>query len=269
MRDAAAHQRCAGPRPTRAGRSHRPFRQFVSPARATERSRGRAKQAAGGSGRGHGELRMSPSCGTGPWPWRTPRRGGPHRGHRGVAPVRQGTVEITVGESVIRLRRGDAASFSGAIDHPTATLEPAARTSAWQCSSPVSARNERTAAMAELHRPLLAQAEVAPEVFTLRPDYRALLITVGKRTPPSDTFSDALLERAESAAAQWLNQTPSRICRPWLPGATPTALRGQTAAHPQQRRGTVAPRTIRPAPHQSADRHLQRALGPAPGAHRR
>ena len=31
--------------------------------------------------------------------------------------VRQGTVEITVGESVIRLRRGDAASFSGAIDH--------------------------------------------------------------------------------------------------------------------------------------------------------
>lgn len=63
--------------------------------------------------------------------------------------------------------------------------------------------------MAELQDPFLAQAEVAPEVFTLRPDYRALLITVGNLTPgPSDTFSNALLERAESAAAQWLNQTP-------------------------------------------------------------
>lgn len=48
-------------------------------------------------------------------------------------------------------------------------------------------------------------AEVAPAVFALRPDYRALLLAVDGVTPaPSDAVSEALLESAEDAAARVL-----------------------------------------------------------------
>jgi len=49
----------------------------------------------------------------------------------------------------------------------------------------------------------LAAARVAPTVFALRPDYRALLLAVDGLEPgPSDQASEALLRAAESAAAR-------------------------------------------------------------------
>jgi DNA/RNA-binding domain of Phe-tRNA-synthetase-like protein len=55
---------------------------------------------------------------------------------------------------------------------------------------------------------VLAAAQVAEEVFALRPDYRALLIVVDGLTPgPSDSASHALLRAAESAAAELLADT--------------------------------------------------------------
>jgi DNA/RNA-binding domain of Phe-tRNA-synthetase-like protein len=48
-------------------------------------------------------------------------------------------------------------------------------------------------------------AEVAAPVFALRPDYRALLVAVDGVVPgPGDAGSEALLERAESAAGKLL-----------------------------------------------------------------
>lgn len=56
---------------------------------------------------------------------------------------------------------------------------------------------------------LLAGATVAPEVFALRPDYRALLVTVeGLRPGPGDDRTDALLTRAERFAADLLRDRP-------------------------------------------------------------
>lgn len=44
---------------------------------------------------------------------------------------------------------------------------------------------------------LLDQARVAPEVYALRPDYRALLLAVDGLVPgPSDAASEALLQEA-------------------------------------------------------------------------
>lgn len=55
----------------------------------------------------------------------------------------------------------------------------------------------------------LAGATVAPEVFALRPDYRALLIAVDGIEPgASNAESEALLVRAESAAAAALANQP-------------------------------------------------------------
>ena len=52
---------------------------------------------------------------------------------------------------------------------------------------------------------ILDGAQVAPAVFALRPDYRALLIAVEGVCPGhSDASSDALLKRAEATAAQLL-----------------------------------------------------------------
>lgn len=52
-------------------------------------------------------------------------------------------------------------------------------------------------------------AEVAPDVFTLRPDYRVLLLAVDGIAPgPSDATSEALLRRAEEAAARLLTGSP-------------------------------------------------------------
>jgi hypothetical protein len=52
-------------------------------------------------------------------------------------------------------------------------------------------------------------AHVAPEVFALRPDYRALLIAVDGLTPlPSDETSEAMLKDAEASAKAELAKRP-------------------------------------------------------------
>ncbi|KAJ8117522.1 hypothetical protein OPT61_g1281 [Boeremia exigua] len=56
-------------------------------------------------------------------------------------------------------------------------------------------------------RAILDSAKVAPEVFSLRPDYRALLFVVSNIPPgPSDAQSEALLQEAESSAQTTLSQ---------------------------------------------------------------
>jgi DNA/RNA-binding domain of Phe-tRNA-synthetase-like protein len=55
---------------------------------------------------------------------------------------------------------------------------------------------------------VLDGAEVAPAVFDLRPDYRALLLTVDGLVPgPGDAGSEALLHQAEAAAGKLLADT--------------------------------------------------------------
>jgi DNA/RNA-binding domain of Phe-tRNA-synthetase-like protein len=55
----------------------------------------------------------------------------------------------------------------------------------------------------------LAGARVAPAVFALRPDYRALLLAVDGLEPgPSDPSSEALLRAAESAAVRGRRDRP-------------------------------------------------------------
>lgn len=56
-------------------------------------------------------------------------------------------------------------------------------------------------------RAFLDAASVDGSIFTLRPDYRALLVAVDGIAPaPSDAASDALLQAAETAAAAALEQ---------------------------------------------------------------
>jgi DNA/RNA-binding domain of Phe-tRNA-synthetase-like protein len=55
----------------------------------------------------------------------------------------------------------------------------------------------------------LAESSVDPAVFSLRPDYRAMLLTVDGLIPgPSDEASDALLQAAETAASELLRDQP-------------------------------------------------------------
>ena len=55
----------------------------------------------------------------------------------------------------------------------------------------------------------LAGAQVAPEVWELRPDYRAMLLAVDGIEPgPSDAASEALLQAAESSARAALADMP-------------------------------------------------------------
>lgn len=55
----------------------------------------------------------------------------------------------------------------------------------------------------------LAGADVASEVWELRPDYRAMLIAVDGIAPgPSDAASEALLAAAEASARQAIESTP-------------------------------------------------------------
>ena len=55
----------------------------------------------------------------------------------------------------------------------------------------------------------LSGAEVAPEVWDLRPDYRAMLLAVSGIEPgPSDAMSEALLQFAETSARAALAQSP-------------------------------------------------------------
>jgi len=50
---------------------------------------------------------------------------------------------------------------------------------------------------------------VAPDVFALRPDYRVMLVAIDGLVPgPADEVSDALLQRAEHAAADLLRDQP-------------------------------------------------------------
>lgn len=55
----------------------------------------------------------------------------------------------------------------------------------------------------------LGSAQVAPEVFALRPDYRVMLLVVDGIEPgPSDEQSEALLIAAEASAARALDEQP-------------------------------------------------------------
>lgn len=56
---------------------------------------------------------------------------------------------------------------------------------------------------------ILENARVAPEIFKLRPDYRALLLVVSGILPgPSDSISETLLQEAESSAQAALSKQP-------------------------------------------------------------
>jgi DNA/RNA-binding domain of Phe-tRNA-synthetase-like protein len=56
----------------------------------------------------------------------------------------------------------------------------------------------------------LAGSRVEPEVFALRPDYRAMLLAVDGLVPgPSDQESETLLKAAEAAAMEALRQKPA------------------------------------------------------------
>ncbi|GEP34314.1 hypothetical protein NSZ01_20820 [Nocardioides szechwanensis] len=59
---------------------------------------------------------------------------------------------------------------------------------------------------------LLAGGRVDAAVFDLRPDYRAMLLTVDGIVPgPSDEASEALLQDAEAAAGEWLRSSPVEV----------------------------------------------------------
>ena len=62
---------------------------------------------------------------------------------------------------------------------------------------------------AQLPQRLLQAARIAPEIFELRPDYRALLIVVENIPPgPSDDSSEALLREAETSVQELLSKYP-------------------------------------------------------------
>jgi hypothetical protein len=66
-------------------------------------------------------------------------------------------------------------------------------------------------------------ADVDSAVFTLRPDYRVLLLAVDGLAPGAgDASSEALLRRAEEAAVALLPTSPPKSCRTSRPGARPT-----------------------------------------------
>ena len=61
--------------------------------------------------------------------------------------------------------------------------------------------------MASTSRAILESAKVAPEIFKLRPDYRALLVVVTGIPPgPSDAKSEFLLQEAEASARDTLSK---------------------------------------------------------------
>ena len=61
--------------------------------------------------------------------------------------------------------------------------------------------------MASTSRAMLESAKVAPEIFKLRPDYRALLVVVTGIPPgPSDAKSEFLLQEAEASARDTLSK---------------------------------------------------------------
>jgi DNA/RNA-binding domain of Phe-tRNA-synthetase-like protein len=56
---------------------------------------------------------------------------------------------------------------------------------------------------------ILQAARIAPEIFTLRPDYRALLMVVEGIPPgPSDTTSETILQEAEHHVKNLLSKSP-------------------------------------------------------------
>jgi len=64
-------------------------------------------------------------------------------------------------------------------------------------------------APADDHASYLATAHIEPDIFQLRPDYRALLMTVTNiPAGPSDSASEAFLSSAEASAKTILAQTP-------------------------------------------------------------
>lgn len=64
-----------------------------------------------------------------------------------------------------------------------------------------------------MSHPLLEAAAVDDAVLALRPDYRALLVTVtGVRGGPTDDASDAALRRAEESVRARLDGAPRSRC---------------------------------------------------------
>ena len=62
---------------------------------------------------------------------------------------------------------------------------------------------------AQLPQILLQAARIAPEIFELRPDYRALLMVVENIPPgPSDDSSESLLREAETSVQELLSKYP-------------------------------------------------------------
>lgn len=60
----------------------------------------------------------------------------------------------------------------------------------------------------QLAHTLLQSARVAPEIFQLRPDYRALLMVVEGIPPgPSDEASEAFLQEAEATVKELLSKS--------------------------------------------------------------
>jgi DNA/RNA-binding domain of Phe-tRNA-synthetase-like protein len=69
----------------------------------------------------------------------------------------------------------------------------------------------RSSSMSSLLNPsqYLDNARIAPEIFQLRPDYRALLMVVTGIPPsPSDPISESILLAAETSAKSALSKTP-------------------------------------------------------------
>jgi hypothetical protein len=124
------------------------------------------------------------------------------------------------------------------------------------------------------HDPLqefLTGGHVDTAVLALRPDYRALLITVEGLVPgPSDSASDELLQTAEEAAREAMHGSSVED----LPHVTAwreayRAFGAKPQRNPQQPGGATAARDGRVAPGQSTHRPVQRGLGAAPDPARR
>jgi DNA/RNA-binding domain of Phe-tRNA-synthetase-like protein len=92
---------------------------------------------------------------------------------------------------------------TGVIRHMLRNLQP----SLHHCAS----FRKSLSTMSTLANPqqYLDDARIAPEVFQLRPDYRALLLVITNIPPaPSDAQSEALLQEAEASAKATLAKTP-------------------------------------------------------------
>jgi len=133
-------------------------------------------------------------------------------GTKELIQVQQGTIRVEVAGQPVTLEAGDAVAFPGDVAHSYANPrnEPA-RFSLAVFEPGVVRDHDRRLTMpdAGMLQEFLAGGQVDAAVFALRPDYRAMLLAVDGIVPgPSDQASDALLQAAESAAAEALRGQP-------------------------------------------------------------